>query len=393
MKRPHAAHPLPGIRCGGLQQYVQRVLPANADFLDRSIDEAIADIQKLDVPPGSRMAVAEITTHDRKDQVPSHLLRDALVCALETRGYRVVEGWPDTTVAHLPMEVMIGDRRLGAEAAADFALLYRVLEVGVRYGKRDSDSRSTITRRGRTAFNYRVVDCRTATVVHAGRADAFVDESIPKKMKDTLAKTLYAYHPHGHPGFTLQTRPLEPPAEFTLESTLATSRRDAGFTLRMHRFSEDNTRRLFEEAFALGYEKQFRVRDRIDIVGQVGLGASEERCDRQMFHVPLHLAALYNQQYRSVRFFAGGGLFCDYSHWVFSGNYRSAETQKIIEDPDGGAWVYGLHLQAGLQIGHWRLTWRVQRGGDERLGGEFESFAHRPKISWDGHSVSLGFLP
>jgi hypothetical protein len=398
--------------CSGMSH---EFLKTNADILDESIVGAVKEVGSVGIPHGSTIAIVEVTGGDCADLVPGGLVRDELIHLLRKQGFQVIDGrwdsasqWPagsatQAATAHgtdLSMDQIAGlalshmcEQRAGKTEPqqADYALVFRLLEVGVRYGRRDSDRHDTITRRGRTAFNYRIIDCRDAKVVDSGRADTFIDDSIPQDMKTLLAENLYSYYAHAHPLYELRPAPHTVPEKVELKSSQARSLRDAGIVFGWHRFTHQASKRFHEAAFSVGYEKQFRLFRGVDLAGQISVGASEERNDAQMYHIPVHLAGIYQHEIRGMQAFAGAGLCANYSYWTFPGMIYDAQSDKLIEDPEGGVWIVGPHLQAGIQAGHWRLTYRLQRGREKALGGDFANLHH--EVSWDGYSVSLGYLP
>lgn len=415
-------------------------LMPNADFIDNSIIDATTRLDDLGIDKKKTIAIAELVSKPTDNSVPSALIYDALVQSLRNKGYNVVERDRDSIRLLAPevgedaFPVVAKYMGMGIERPAawdakvgsgsdsdmsgvlggqniiifnkpanetdeneviarlpksDYLLLYRILEVGIRYGKTDNTKAGEITRRARVAFNYRVIHCSSSTVYKAGRIDATFDDDIPTSMKETLEKNLYIYYPHGHPDFLPATELPLNKKEFKGDSSSEKSGKKQkkgyyGFAAGITSLADDDTSDIMGDPYELTFEMLHNITGGVHLASDIGygMGQKDTRGTKwDMWYVPVRISALYMFDVGTFKPFAGGGLFANYSEW-------STEFDVPIGDISGDATYFGGQLHAGFKVSALYVNLRYLFGSSTELGGDYTG----ADTSMDGFHLNLGVL-
>jgi hypothetical protein len=414
----------------------------NADLIDQSIQQASNEIKDLGIKQGETISIAELVSKSTDNAVPSALIYDTLVQSLRNQGLSVVDRDRDSirviapevgedafpvTTKYLSMGIesasawdaqvgtaesadvnrtaggqnIIVINKTGADAEAapvlarlpksNYILFYRVLEAGVRYGKRDTTKSGEITRRARVMFNYRLIHTESAMVMKAGRVDTYIDDDIPKYLKSTLEKNLYVYFAHAHPDF-LPARevPLKVKKYTEISSNAKgsgkVSRHYYGFAGGLQSLSDQDTKNLAGPMpLEITFEMLHTVIPNVLIASSIGGGMGQEEKDgytSSMWYAPIKVSALYAFDLGAFRPYVGGGIFGMYSEWTLESDFTE------LADATGDATLFGAQIHAGFKVSVFMLNLRYLFGSSGTIGGGFGE----TDVSFDGANVNIGLL-
>ncbi len=436
----------------------------NADFLDHTITKAVNEIDELGIPKDNTIAIGELVSRKSDNSVPSALVYDELVRLLRVKSYRVLDRDRDTirlmapeaedsfplTVKPLNMgienptayDAIVGDpnmamaeekggniiiftqkqNRNGPESynvmarlpKADYLLLYRILEVGVRYGDTEKPKSGMVLRRARVAFNYRVVSTSGGDVMWSGRVDTVLEDEIPSNMKTRLAQNLYPYYPHNHPDYTLKSKENDAD-DYTGKSTssilIPDKDRYKGFSVGEAMYSDgdfkDNYDETSLEASVITIRRVMpEIFDKAWIWGSAGLGyvtgtndktdqGFEEKTDLTLLYVPLRLNALYCYGHGPVQPFFGAGLAATLAYHKAELHLRDNE-KDANEDLDDATAVNVLispMLMGGLRIGNVHFDLSYIYSHKSELADSWEEKTLVPKeVDMTSLTIQMGLL-